>query len=71
VEEAWDQRLEGRIRFDLRGIDIELPAPHQSRFLAEFDDLLEKAGEDVDAQALLDVGQAQMIWQILVQPVPE
>ena len=53
VIEARDKRRDAGIRLDLRRIEVELPSPDQARLLAQIDDLLEEALEDVNAKALL------------------
>ena len=50
VVEARDEGRDAGVRFDLRRIEVELAAPDQPRFLAQVDDLLEEALEDVDAK---------------------
>ena len=71
VIEAGDQGVDAGIGLDLGGIDVEFPTPDQTRLLAEIDDLLEEALEDVDPKALPDAGQAGVVRQRLVQGVAE
>ena len=55
----------------LGGVEVQLPAPDQPRLLAQVDDLLEEALEDVDAEPLPDAGQAGVVGQLLVEGVAE
>ena len=71
VVEARDQRVEVGVGLDLGRVDVELPAPDQARLLAQIDDLLEEALEDVDAKPLPDAGQAGVVGQVLVEGVAE
>ena len=63
VVEAGDEGRDAGVGLDLRGIEVELPAPDQARLLAQIDDLLEEALEDVDAEPLPDAGQAGVVGQ--------
>ena len=69
--EARDERVGIRIGPDPGGVEVELPTPDQARFLAEVDDLLEEALEDVDARALPDAGQAGVVGQRLIEGVAQ
>ena len=71
VVEAGDEGRDAGVGLDLRGIEVELPAPDQACLLAQVDDLLEEALKDVDAEALPDAGQAGVVGQVLVQGVAE
>ena len=71
VVEARDEGVEVGVGLDLGGVEVELPAPDQARLLAQIDDLLEEALEDVDAQPLPDAGQAGVVGQVLVEGVAE
>jgi hypothetical protein len=71
AKEAGKQRIEIGIGFDRRGVDVQLAPPHQAGLLAQVDDLLEEALEDVDPEPLPDAGQARMVRQHVVQGVPQ
>jgi hypothetical protein len=71
VIEARDEGRDAGVSFDLRGIEVQLSAPDEAGLLAQVDDLLEEALEDVDAEALPDAGQAGVVGEGLVQGVPE
>ena len=71
VVEAGDEGRDAGVGFDLRGVEVELPAPDEARLLAQIDDLLEEALEDVDAEPLPDAGQAGVVGQRLVEGVAE
>jgi hypothetical protein len=71
VVEARHERIEVGVGLDLGGIDVELFPPDQARLLAEVDDFLEEALEDVNPQALPNPGQPRVIRQILIQSIAE
>ena len=71
VVEAWHKRRDAGVGLDLRGIDVELATPHQPRLLAQIDDLLEEALEDVDTEPLPDARQAGVIRQVLVEGIAQ
>ena len=63
VVEARDEGRDAGVGFDLGGVEVELPAPDEPGLLAQIDDLLEEALEDVDPQPLPDAGQAGVVGQ--------
>ena len=71
VVEARDERVEGGVGLDLGGVEEQLPAPDQAGLLAQVDDLLEEALEDVEPEPLPDAGQAGVVGQRLVEGVAE
>ena len=71
VVEAGDEGRDAGIGLDLRRVEVELPPPDEPRLLAQVDDLLEEALEDVDAEPLPDAGQAGVVGERLVQGVAE
>ena len=50
--EAGDEGWDTRVGLDLRRIEGEFPTPDQPRLLAEVDDFLEEALEDVNGGAV-------------------
>jgi len=66
VEEARHEGIQVSVRFDVGRVHVELAAPDQPRLLTQIDDLLEEALEDVNAEALSDAGQAEVVGQLLV-----
>ena len=69
--EARHQRIDGSVRRNLGGVDVELFPPDQLCLLAEVDDPVEEALEGVDAQALSNPRQAGMVGEVLIQRVAE
>ena len=69
--EARDEGRDAGVRLNLGGIEVQLPAPDQPRLLAQIDDLLEEALEDVDAEPLPDAGQAGVVGEFLIEGVAE
>ena len=61
VIESQDERRDAGVGLDLRRIEVELSAPDQPRLLAQIDDSLEEALEDVNAKTLPDAGQAGVV----------
>src|SRR4051794_6693198 len=71
VIEARNKRRDAGVGLHLRGIDVELAAPDEPRFLTQIHDLLKEALEDADAQSLPDPGQAGVVRQRLIEGVAE
>jgi hypothetical protein len=69
--EAGRDRLQGSIRLDLGGIEVELFAPHKAGFYALLHDLLEEAAEDSKPVAIPDLGEAGVVGQGLVEVVSQ
>src|SRR3712207_5965526 len=57
--------------FDFSGVKVQLPAPHEARFLAQIDNLLEETLENGDAQPVSDAGQTGVVRECLVQRIAE
>src|SRR5215203_2631321 len=69
--EAGRDRLQGGIRLDLGGIEIEFLAPHKAGFGAHLHDLLEEAAERQKPVAIPDPGEAGVVGQGLVEVVSQ
>jgi hypothetical protein len=54
--EAGDERRDASVGLHLCRIEVQLATPDQPRFLAQVDDALEEALEDVDPEPLADAG---------------
>jgi hypothetical protein len=65
------ERGKRRIGGNLRGVDVQLLAPHQSRRETLPHDPLEEAAKDVETIALPDAAQTGVIRERLGQIVPE
>ncbi len=66
---SGEKRRDTSIGFNLRRIEVELPAPNQARLLTQIDDSLEEALEDIDPEALPDAGQAGVVGQVFIKGV--
>ena len=59
--EAWDQGISVRVGPHLGSIEDQFFAPDQTCLLAEVDDVLEDALEDLDPVALPNPAEARMV----------
>jgi hypothetical protein len=69
--EAGDEGRDARISFDLCGVEVQLASPDQAGLLAQVDDFLEEALEDLDPQPLSDAGQAGVIRQVFIEGIAQ
>ncbi len=69
--EARDERIDVGVGPDLGRVEEELAAPDQPDLLAQVDDLLKEALEDVDPESLPDAGQAGVVGQRLIEGVAQ
>src|SRR5437868_13055304 len=67
--EARGERIEVRVRVDLRAINEEFLAPDQLVLLALLNDGVKEAPKDIDPVAFSDTGQAGMVRKRFVQIV--
>jgi hypothetical protein len=70
VGQARDEGVDVGVGLDLGGIDVELPASDQVRLLAEVDDRLEEALEQVDPQPLPDASETRVVGEVRVEGIP-
>lgn len=71
VIEAWDPRRYAGVGLHLGHIEVQLSPPDEPRILAEVDDVLEEALEEIDPEALADPGQAGVVWEELVESIAQ
>ena len=69
--EARHERIEGGVRLDLCGVDIELTSPDKASLLILLDDSVEEAAEHVDPKAISYACQAGMVGEWLSEVVAQ